>query len=177
MTLDPSGKVKGFAINGIAKYIKKRWGNDGLQACSKAIDLDLVKVQNERWYLHAYPDDIADWIAETHGEDHLRKAGFSVSSEVGIISYAARIIGIERVINRAVREYTDSVDFGHLESEVRKGSATIRLWDHVPNTRGCEIWHGLLLGIQKLTNVTGTVEHSTCQFRGDQVCTYELTWS
>jgi hypothetical protein len=167
----------GLVFKGYAKFIKKKWGTDGLEACSKAIDLDLTDIIDDKWYPEHYNGLMLEWIKENHGEDYVRQAGFSTATERGVIAFAARLAGIDRVLEKGVEEYRRNFNFGEINIQrPSKKVAIIKLIDATTGKYDCVGWLGAFEGILHITHKKGAVRKTSCQLKGDDCCTYEMEW-
>jgi len=170
-------KVKGKIFSGYANYIKKKWGQNGIAMCSQHVGLDLNSIVDEKWYPNILSNQISAWVAENHGIEHCRKIGFETVAHAGVISYAARIVGINRVLEKGIQEFRDAINYGDINIDLRKDGATITLIDVCIDETDCEAWHGAFEGIMHITKAKGTVTQTECQFKGGANCIYELDWS
>ena len=169
-------KVKGRPLIGYFKYVKKKWGADGLMVCEKAVGFKYSDIRDEVWYPRAYSDDIIVWIASTHGRDAVTSAARSMVSEVGVISFAARVAGMDRVLDRAVDEVRASLNFGKVSVKKESGGALVTLRDYCSSEDVCAAWQGILEGVMELTKTRGVVEEVKCQNKGAEACVYRMTW-
>jgi hypothetical protein len=86
--------TRGSVIKGYARYVKKKWGQDGVLACQQSLGLENFKVQNEKWYPESINTGILHWIAKNYGDKYVEEAAESTITERGVIALAARIAGI-----------------------------------------------------------------------------------
>ena len=170
-------RAKGRVLKAYGKYIKRKWGVDGLTECSKTVGTDIEKIMDEKWYDYKLNEDILDWLVDNHGEEYARKAGFAVVAERGVISFVARVAGIRRVLDRAMLELRDVYDFGEINVEMNGKSATLHMRDVSRSRRGCQAWLGALEGIMHITGAKGTVTKESCQLDGSDNCTYIMNWN
>ena len=168
--------ARGHVIRGYAKYIKKKWGNDGVLACQKAIGMEGFNLKDGNWYPEEINQNILHWIADTHGVEYVEEAAELTVSGRGVIAFAAKIAGIEKVLERGVEDYYRSFNYGDIKIDVGKGQATITLIDSPIDEIDCLSWRGAFKGILKLVNKKGTVEQYECAFKGHDTCKYLMTW-
>ena len=98
-------RCKGRIINGYLKFVKKKWGKDGVDQCVKVVGKELKNVQDDRWYPVTLTDDVIHWIADTHGMDAVR------------MWYRWERKGDRGQLDRLVRYC--GADIGHLETLAR----------------------------------------------------------
>ena len=110
-TVDIKGeRNKGRIFAVYTKYIHKKWGQEGVDACQKATGIPSMDFKSETWYPHEYGVDMASWIGDNHGLDACKGLGFHISTERGVVSHFAWIAGMNRVLDRLVAEMRDSVN-------------------------------------------------------------------
>lgn len=172
MAKEKERKIKGSILTGYEKYIRKKWGSNGLEDCKKATGIDLTTVQDETWYRHMSSVDVLDWMKDTYGLDYCRLAGKSIVTDKGIVSFAARIAGIDRVLDRGMEEYRQSLNYGDIEIHKEDKKAEITLIDVLVHDSDMQTWVGVFEGILEVTKKDGKVEFKK---EGDR-CTYTLTW-
>jgi hypothetical protein len=169
-------KIKGRVIKSYIKFVKTKWGQNGLASCQNNTTLDLSKVNEEMWYPNIHSEEIQNWIANTHGLKYCKMLGFNVATEVGVISYLARLAGIKKVLSMATNEYKRNLTHGEIEVELDSKTANISLKDVNRFESQCATWKGIFEGVLYITKQQGKVTKHTCQLKGDQACTYEMTW-
>ncbi len=97
-------KNKGRIFGVYIKFMKKKWGQDGVDACQKDLNLPTTDFIDERWYPNQYGIDMAAWIGEKYGMKAVRDLGFHISTERGVVSYFAWIAGMNKVLDRLLEE-------------------------------------------------------------------------
>ncbi len=168
--------IKGRVINSYAKYIHKKWGVEGIQQCKKKVGIDIEACQNDKWVSNTYLDDLLDWMCENHGPEEVRKAGYTVVKERGMVSYVARIAGFERVLDHGIEDIRDSLKFGEVKIKKDGKTALVTLKDITGTSSACHAWQGIFEGTFALTNKEGTVTKTKFQHKNDDACAYLLEW-
>ncbi len=168
--------ARGDVLLGYQKFIKKKWGADGLEACIKETGHDFSMYKNDKWYPNDWCDDILKWMAKTHGIDYCRQLGKDLTENVGMIEFAAKIMGIERVLDRGGDQFKRSFDFGQIDIERTNKEARVIFTDVSICEEACMAWKGGLEGIMKITGAKGTVEEVECQLKGSSKCVYIMKW-
>jgi hypothetical protein len=182
MTLSMSEEARhltrGSVIKGYARYVKHKWGQSGVLACQKAIGLEGFKVHNDAWYPEDINGKILRWIADNYGEEHVEKAAAFTITERGIIAFAARMAGIDKVLERGEEDYRRNFNFGELRVEKREKEAMIRLIDSTSNELDCLSWRGAFKGVLQLTNKDGEVREIDCTHKNPDAdcCLFKMTW-
>ena len=169
---DRDKKVKGNVMIGYRNFVKRKWGQDGLHQMFKDKRVDLSDLQDKKWYHYRLSTDLLDWIEQTYGIDYCRQAGYSVIVDAGVITWAARIMGIKRVLEKGVQEFRNNLNYGVIEIDQKENSAEISLKDVITGETDKMAWKGVFEGIMKITKKEGTVDVSG---KGSKV-TYHLKW-
>jgi len=168
-------RCTGRILNGYAKFIRKKWGENGLNGLKEATGIDLTDISNDRWYPDTDARKVLKWLSSNHGMDICRQAGYYTVAERGAVTYVARIAGLKRVLDSAQKDFQRTLDFGdmvieHDSDDLYRVSFTGICF--IEET--CTAWQGVMEGILKITNTTGTVTKTSRQVKGDDTCTYEL---
>ena len=172
---DKERMTKGHVIKGYARYIKKKWGNDGVLECQKAIGQEGFNLKDGQWYPEEINQSILHWIYDAHGPEFVEKAAEFTISERGLIAFAAKIAGIEKILERGVEDYYRSFNYGDIKIDIGDGRATVTLTNSTVDEIDCLSWKGALKGILVLVNKKGTVEQFECTFKGSDACKYLMT--
>lgn len=170
-------KVKGRALIGYGKFIKKKWGQDGLEECEHVLGYKFKELGEDKWYPASHTDNLLKWIGDTHGMEAVRNAGRAMVTEVGMVSFVARMAGFERILDKAMDEVRNSLNYGKLKVKKEPGKAVVNLHDACPYLSNCEAWQGIFEGTLILTKTNGKVEKTGCVHKGQEACTYVITWS
>jgi len=174
MSTEGEPRVRGRVLNGYMKFIRKKWGNQALEELQVDLGIDLHDVMEEKWYPQAQNLAIQKWVHDTYGPSHMRKLGFSASTEVGIISHFAWIAGFDRVLDHGIKDFRSVFDFGNIEVVREDGLVSIRLQDLSDQDFICESWIGAFEGICSLTKTRAVVSHPRCQLKGEEFCEYVI---
>ena len=173
---DENRKIRGRVISGYVKFIKKKWGSNGLSSCQAETGLDLSNIIDEKWYPNKDSYNIQKWLAEQHGLDMCKQLGFAVATNIGVISYLARLAGLKRVLDRATLEYRENLTHGQIRVDMGEKSAKIYFKDVNSGETQCITWIGVFEGIMHITKTKGSVKKIACELKGDENCVYELRW-
>lgn len=169
-------KGKGRILKGYVEFVKKKWGADGLAEAEKFVGISLANIQDEKWYPNQSLNDILKWMADTKGMDYARQAGYYAITNKAIISFAAKIAGINRVLDRGIKEFQDAFNYGSIDIERNEMGAVIRVKDTNYQPPACAAWQGALEGILKITGTRGDVKETACQLKGEDACAFEMVW-
>jgi len=176
MTEEKERLTRGSVIKGYARYIKRKWGQDGVAACQKALGLENFKVSGDKWYPESINTGILHWIADNYGREYVEKAAESTVTERGVIAFAARVAGIENVLARGVEDYYRNFNFGEIKIVKSDGRADIYLIDSPIDELDCLSWQGAFKGILKICKKNGSVREVECVYKGGKACKFEMIW-
>ena len=176
MTEDKPRLARGSVIKGYARYIKRKWGTDGVRQCQEDIGEVGFQVKDDAWYPEDVNQKILHWIADTHGIEYVEKAAEFTISEIGVIAYAARLAGIKKVLERGVEDYYRNFNYGDIDIQIEDNEAHISLTDATIDEIDCRSWIGAFNGILKITNKKGEVKKLECCHKDGEACKYIMTW-
>lgn len=169
-------KIRGSALLGYFKYIKKTWGEDGLNECMTATHLDPKQLVEGQWYDDALGSKIMKWLVDTKGPQYLEKLGYNTVKDLGLISYIIRFTNVKSLIKRMPESYRDAFNYGWLKVEIREKDAIVRIKDNATDDYACPAWIGVLRGMMEATNTKGKVTERLCQRKGGPYCEFVLEW-
>ncbi len=176
MTEEKARQTRGGVVKGYAKYIKKKWGTDGVLACQRDIGELGFEVKEDAWYPEEVNVKILQWIADNYGLEYVEKAAASTISERGVVAYAAKLAGIKKVLERGVEDYYRNFNYGKIDIDISDNQAMVTLTDSTSNEVDCVSWKGALKGVYKLVNKTGDVQEIECCHKGKGACKFLMTW-
>ena len=169
-------KTRGSAITGYFKYIKKKWGQDGLDKCYS--DLGIKEELDETKY---YPDtlmiDVLKWIRSNYGDKSLEDGGRFVVQNLGVIAWLVRMATPKFIAKRFQKNVKELYTFGYVRiDDSRDRTVIVQLYDVYSGPERCIAWVGVCKGALELTNTKGTVEKTKCVEKGDKCCEYTMEW-
>ncbi len=176
MTFPKKKQIIGSSLLGYRKFIKKKWGKAGVEDVEKFINFKLDDVTDEKWYPSILNDSMLAWIAQNYGMDMVRQAGFYIVTNVGIVSFAARIAGIERVFTRGMEQFRNNIDYGEINIEKEGKVAMITMIDVSVDEVTHMAWQGIFEGVLHVSGARGTVTVLETQTGGSDKCVYKMEW-
>lgn len=170
--------TRGRIINGYLKFVKKKWGAEGVKAAvALTKEMDLTQVQGDKWYPIEYSDRIIEWMGKEHGMEAVRQSGLATATEIGVIKYLARIAGIKNVLERGHQELRENFDFGEARFETFDDHAKVHFKGVTRIKVSCVAWSGAFKGILEITgNKDGHVEEIECEHEGGKECVFKLIY-
>ena len=169
-------QCKGIVLIGYLNYIKKKWGIEGMAECERTVKFERKGISDDKWYPADKMENVLKWIYDTKGPDATFQAGFSITSEVGMVSYAARILGIKKVTERGVEETRKNMNYGDMTLEHHEKGCTVKFNNQCDHKSMCLALQGILSGLYKITNTKGTVTETKCGIKNGEHCVYEMKW-
>jgi len=158
MTDSGDRKAKGGFMLGYQKYIRKKWGQRGIDAVKEATGFDLNEVQSEKWYPESIYVSILDHMEKTHGVESIEMMGYHGVISRGVVSYVAFMAGIDRILEKGANEFRSNFNFGDVSIEKATNMATITFTDAMSNENVALSWRGALKGILELAKKKGTID-------------------
>lgn len=168
--------VRGSVFRSYYKFIKKKWGKDGLSECSASVGLDPDDVYDGNWYPIEMNDAIVQWIVKEKGTQNLEPLGVYVSKDMGLLYFVARFLNMKMFLKKFRDIYHEVFDFGDIEIDIKDNGASIRVIDNAYSEHSCDVWVGSFKGMLDVTKTKGTVEKKQCISDGKDHCLYELKW-
>ena len=171
-------KVKGSVIIGYFKFIKKTWGNEGLDDSASALNFGPDKLDEGKWYNDRYSVNVLTWIAENKGEEYLERCGNYTVKDLGLLSYIVRFMDIKAILKRGPDSYREAFNYGTFKVEIIDDNrATIKIKGSAANDKyACKTWTGVFKGMLEMTKTKGRVLETQCELKGGPYCLYEMSW-
>jgi predicted hydrocarbon binding protein len=174
----PEGlKIRGSVLKGYGKYVKKMWGQTGMDECCKAINFDGNTLIQGQWYDANLITKMFEWMSTTHGREYVERAGNYAVKDLGILSYLLRFASIETLLKKASEQYKEAFSWGEVEIHVQGKTAVVMMKDIAISEFACVSWLGGIKGMLELTKTNGTVKETQCQWKGAPHCEFKLEWS
>ncbi len=169
-------RAKGAVANAYLKFIKKKWGMDGVK---KAMEYAEIKEnpKDGEWFSLKKTYALLDWIEKEHGKEHIVDAGKGMMKGMGgdFKFMFAVVVGFERVLDRVQKEISELLFKGASVEINKKGkSASIRLKGFKMGEMSCMAWMGALMGVMEVTKTKGTVE--VLDSGNNEDCLIRATW-
>ena len=171
-------QLKGGVILGYFDFIKHQWGEDGVNDCIEATGIDPKILKEETFYPSKANERILKWISDTHGREHLQKAGNHVVKNLGSLSYLVKFVNIKHLLKRAKSNYENAFDFGEISVLLNEHGkcATVIMKDCNSIEESYVAWLGAFEGMMEVTNTKGTVMLNKREIDGDEYDEYLLDW-
>ena len=167
-------KAKGVVANGYLKFIKRKWGIEGLNQAMQHAGIKEAPKDGE-WFSMLKTERLLEWIDRNKGMKYVIEAGRYTAKDMGIFRYMfASIIGIERLLRRAQNTYSTIFNYGRIEMEMASKKAKITFRDAKVTEYSCMAWKGALHGLMEVTRSHGSVKHLEPENPED--CAFEMQW-
>ena len=168
---------RGSVPLGFINYIKKTWGQEGLDQFINDTGMDPKEIKEGQWYDISTSGNVQEWLFKNKGEEQVTKAGAYTVKNQGIFSYVIRFANIKSILKRAPENHRDVFKCGTMEVEIHDNHAKIIMTDTAADEYSCIAWRGAFIGALELTNTKGTVKETQCQLKGGAShCEFLVEW-
>ncbi len=168
-------KVRGSVINGFFKYVKKKWGKDGVAELEKDVGFNHSQIKDGEFYDRELLSSVLRWISEKKGMDAVKEGGRYTVKDLGLFKYLLMWSSLERIIARAMTIYKELYKYGSVRAQYEEDQIIIEMRD-TPNRikEDCAAWLGAYIGLTELTHTKADVVEEKCVFKGDDACVYKI---
>ena len=166
--------VKGAVMNGYLRFVKRKWGIEGVKEALKYVGMD-VNPKDGEWIPAEMATSVLMWIKENKGEKYVVEAGRYASTDLGVFTYiVASLMSVEKFIRRARDTYKTLFNYGEFIIEEGDNKATITIKNAKHPEPSCLAWEGALQGILEVTKTKGKV--TPVEPDNEEDCKYEMVW-
>ena len=170
-------ELRGSVILGYMKFIKAKWGIQGLNEMCQATYLDPKYFKEGGWYPSEESSKLLGWIHNAKGPEFVPLAGNYLIKHLGILAYVLRFMNPKTILTRAPNSYRDAFRYGKMRVDfIGERRAEVKMKDVAVDKYACPAWHGAFQGMLELTKAKGTVEKVQCQLDGAPYCMYIIQW-
>jgi len=167
-------KAKGAVVNGYLKFVKRKWGVQGMQGAMEYGGMKTSPKDGE-WFSMEKTDKVLDWIAKNKGMEYVKEAGKYTAKDLGVFHYLiASIVGVERLLKKAEQTYGTVFNFGNLRIKIDGKTAVVSMKGVRITDYSCIAWEGALLGIMEVTKSHGIVKPLKAD--GPNDCKFFMKW-
>ncbi len=168
-------KVRGDVIKGYIRYIKKTWGQAGVDSYETYADVDSKGLKDNQWYDNELLRKMHLWFAEKD-EKHVRLSSSYCVQNLGLLSYIVKFMNIKKLLKKVPKSYNDGFSYGSLTIDIEENRATARFKDVIIDEYTCDAWKGALEGALLASNTVGTVEPIREEGMGERDCFFLMEW-
>lgn len=171
-------KLKGGVMLGYFDFIRHQWGEDGVQDCIRATEVDPARLDEEKLYTTEINERILKWLSGEKGIDSVKRAGNHTVKNLGALSYLVRFVNIKHFLIKAKQNYDDAFQFGEVSVLMDNygNRASVIMKDCNPIEEACVAWLGAFEGMLDITRTKGSVKQNKVQCKGDDYDEYILDW-
>jgi hypothetical protein len=170
-------KLKGGVLLGYFDFIKRQWGQDGLDDCLKAVKLDMHTLKSEAFYPQEMDQLVLKWISETKGMEYVKKTGNHTVKNLGSLAYLVKYVNIKHLLKRAKDKETFNYGDVSILCDDFSKRAVVIMKDSNLNEESCVAWEGAFEGMMEVTRTKGSVKRNKSQINGDQYDEFILDWA
>jgi hypothetical protein len=168
--------VRGSVINAYFKFVEKKWGKQGLDACIADIGLS-EEVKDGLYYPDAYRENVLRWIERTYGRENIVEAGKFVVKNLGLLGWLVRYASLKVLAESFPKNYSEVYTFGQVRVDASlKERISMKLYDVNRVDISCDSWLGVCEGALEMTRTKGKVSKTRCQLKGDVYCEYIIDY-
>ena len=171
-------RLKGGVILGYLDFIKRQWGQEGVDECMNSIDMDIGTLKAEKFYPGKLDEEVLKWISSTKGEEFVKKTGNHTVKNLGNLAYLVKFVNMKYLLKKAKENYEDTFDYGEISvlCDDYGKKAVVIMKDSNKIKESCMAWEGALEGMMEVTRTKGTVKMVKCQMKGDIYDEFILDW-
>ena len=168
-------QVRGDVIKGYVKYIKKRWGQAGVDSFETYASMDLRDLKDKDWYDSDLLKKIHFWLAEK-GDKYVPLSSSYCVQNLGMLSYIVKFLNIKTLLQKVPKSFEDGFSYGSLTIDIKDKKAIAKFKDVVIDKYTCAAWKGAFEGALLATNTKGTVKPIQEKDMGDNDCYFLIEW-
>ena len=162
-------------MNGYLRFIKKKWGADGLAQCKKDVGLEGMEFKDGGYYQDEIIGNVLRWLHREKGRDALKEAGKFIMHNLGILSWIVRFTDIETLAKKFPKNYSEVYAFGNCKVDVSDSKRLRLIFEDVGYyEEACIIWEGIVEEALTMTKTKGRVTHTKCQRLGEPYCEFVI---
>ncbi|MFO7619192.1 MAG: hypothetical protein R6W91_06000 [Thermoplasmata archaeon] len=169
---------KGAVILGYLDFIKRQWGQDGLDDCLGSIDMNMDEIKAEFLYDLEFAQPVLEWISAQKGMEYVRKSGNHTVKNLGALAYLVRFVNIKHLLKRAKDNYADTFNYGEVsvmsDDFSKKALVIMKNCNFYEESNAA--WLGAFEGMLEVTRTKGRVKQNKCQLTGDDYDEFILEW-
>ena len=170
--------LRGSVLLGYLKFVKTKWGAQGMKELKEATGLDPASYREGGWYGAGDSEKLLGWIHDTKGPESLVAAGSFLIQNLGFLAYVMRFLNVKTILVRAPESYADAFRYGSIkidiDGEVKRAVAVMK--DVAVDPYACPAWLGAFQGMLEMTKTKGTVKETQCQRKGADHCEFLVEW-
>lgn len=169
--------MRGSAINGYLKFVKKKWGVAGLNECLASAGLDAM-LKEGGYYSREVRLSILNWIAEERGMEFIKEAGKHTVLNLGLLSWLMRFANPPTVAERMKENYPEIYKYGRVEVDTsQEGRLFVKFYDLLTTKIEETAWVGVGEGFLEGTKTKGTIEVTSSQADGAEYTEFLVEYS
>ena len=168
-------KAKGVVLNGYLKFIKRKWGFQGMEDAMKFAGIEEMPYDSQ-WLPVDIFDRTLEWIKTNRGMDMVTEAARYSAKDLGVFVHLfTSVMSIESLLKRTKETYPTMFNYGSVEVSVDGKKAVVLLKEVVTSDCECPAWKGGLTGLLELSRNSGDVVQIQSDAPWDRK--YEISWN
>ncbi len=167
-------RTRGSVMNAYLKFIKRKWGKEGLEQCLSDLGLDNM-FKDGQYYHNEIHENLLRWISREKGLEYVEEGGKFVIQNLGIVAWMVRFANVKTIVKRFPKNYSEIYTFGRVEIEYPdEKHITLRFYEVNFIEEACTAWKGVCEGGLEMTKTKGIVKETKCRRKGDEYCEYAI---
>jgi len=166
-------RIRGSVMNGYLKFIKKKWGVEGLTKCKMDVGIDDMEFKDGRYYQDEIVGNVLRWINREKGPEAVKDAGRSILHNLGMLSWLVRFTDIKTLAERFPKNFSEVYAFGKCWVDCSDPKSMILKFKDVGYyEEACLVWQGVCEEALVMTKTAGRVMHTKCERAGAPYCEF-----
>ena len=166
-------KTRGSVMNGYLKFIKKKWGVEGLNQCKVDVGIENTDFKDGHYYHDEIIGNVLRWLHREKGRDAVKDAGRFILHNLGILSWMVRFTDVETLAKKFPKNYFEVYAFGRVKIDLSDSKRLVLILEDVGYyEEACIVWEGLVEEALVMTKTKGKVTHTKCQRLGEPHCEF-----
>ena len=157
-------RTRGSVMNGYLKFIKKKWGVEGLAQCKRDTGIEDMEFRDGHYYHDEVIGNVLRWVHREKGREAIMDAGGFIMHNLGILSWLVRFTDVETLAKKFPKNYSEVYAFGKCSVDLSDPKRLkLILKDVGYYEEACLIWEGVIKEALTMTKTEGRVTHTKCQ--------------
>jgi len=160
-------------MNGYLKFIKKKWGAEGLANCKRDVGIEDLDFKDGHYYHDEIIGNVLRWVHREKGREAIMDAGRFIMHNLGILSWLVRFTDVETLAKKFPKNYSEVYAFGKCKVDISDSKRLRLILEDVGYyEEACLIWEGVIEESLTMTKTKGRVTHTKCQRLGAPHCEF-----
>ncbi len=173
-------KIRGSSVLRVHSYLRKTKGERTVADAIRGWSVDPAGLTDDTWLSVESCAEFLDLVERAFGDGSYgfvrRLFSEAVVTFPTVREQLAKVVPLDVLSERAPIVYGKEWNYGRLEVETTRRSATLRHYDWMPTPAMCAMFHGIYEGILASRGAKGKVTKTRCVRNGSDHCEYRVEW-